>query len=127
MNTAPGVFGRVARRASPTVFALTIAAILALAMPLSASADDVGAATSTFTYSQNMKPLGYSAREVPPTSGIFNSDLAFWGKRAYQGTYEGFRIIDVSEPENPVQINNYTGCVGGSTAGNQGDVIIWGN
>jgi hypothetical protein len=89
-------------------------------------------AISTFAYSQNMHPLGYSPRVVPlanatPGAGVFNSDLAFWGKTAYQGTYEGFRIIDVTEPDNPVEINNFTGCVQGTTTGNQGDVIIWGN
>jgi hypothetical protein len=79
-----------------------------------------------------MHPLGYSPRVVPlanaqPGAGVFNSDLAFWGKTAYQGTYEGFRIIDVTEPDNPVEINNFTGCVQGTTTGNQGDVIIWEN
>jgi PA domain/LVIVD repeat len=77
-----------------------------------------------------MHPLGYSARVVPPSgpgAGVFNSDLAFWGKTAYQGTYEGFRIIDVSDPENPVQVTNFTGCVQGTTTGNQGDVAVWRN
>ena len=67
---------------------------------------------SAFTYTKNMKPQGYSPRVVPLTSagsGIYNSDLAFWGKTAYQGSYSGFRIIDVSDPENPVELNNYEG------------------
>jgi len=89
-------------------------------------------AISTFAYTQNMHPMGYSPRVVPlanaqPGAGIFNSDLAFWGKTAYQGTYEGFRVIDVTEPDNPVEVNNFTGCVGGTTTGNQGDVIVWDN
>jgi PA domain/LVIVD repeat len=89
-------------------------------------------AISTFAYSQNMHPMGYSPRVVPlanatPGAGVFNSDLAFWGKKAYQGTYEGFRIIDITEPDNPVEINNFTGCVQGTTTGNQGDVIVWDN
>jgi hypothetical protein len=42
-----------------------------------------------------------------------------------QGTYEGFRLIDISDPENPAEIVNFTGCVQGTTTGNQGDVIIW--
>jgi hypothetical protein len=71
-----------------------------------------------------MTPIGYSARSVP-TSGAtgpaaaINSDLAFQGKYAYQGTYTGFRIIDVSDPANPVQVTNYTGCTTG-----QGDVVV---
>jgi hypothetical protein len=87
---------------------------------------------STFAYTQNMHPMGYSPRVVPlanaqPGAGIFNSDLAFWGKTAYQGTYEGFRTVDVTEPDHPVEINNFTGCVQGTTTGNQSDVIIWEN
>jgi hypothetical protein len=90
-----------------------------------AAAEPVEDAVSTFTWSRNMHPQGYSARVVPPGNGIFNSDLAFSGKTAYQGTYEGFRIIDVSDPENPVQVTNFTDCVQGTTTGNQGDVIVW--
>jgi len=87
---------------------------------------------SNFAYSQNMHPVGYSPRVVPldnaePGAGVFNSDLAFWGKLAYQGTYEGFRIIDITEPDNPMEVNNFTDCVQGTTTGNQGDVIIWDN
>jgi hypothetical protein len=105
---------------------LSLAAVLALALPIAAAAS-VADAVSTFTYTKNMHPLGYSAREVPASSGSFNSDLAFWGKTAYQGTYEGFRIIDVSDPENPAEIVNFDDCVRGTTTGNQGDVIVWGN
>jgi hypothetical protein len=104
-----------------------LVAAAALTLASAAAAEPVADAVSTFTYTQNMHPLGYSARVVPATSGILNSDLAFWGKTAFQGTYEGFRIIDVSDPENPVQITNFTGCVGGTTQGNQGDVIVWQN
>jgi PA domain len=120
---------------------------LALALPLSAAAQAAPQpvdpdkhledslrvpAISTYAYSQNMQPTGHSPRVVPLANatsgaGIFNSDLAFWGKTAYQGTYEGFRIIDVTEPDNPVEINNLTGCVQGTTTGNQGDLIVWEN
>jgi hypothetical protein len=101
--------------------------VAALALPLSAAAEPVEDAVSTFEYTRNMHPLGYSARVVPPppAPGIFNSDLAFSGRTAYQGTYEGFRIVDVSDPENPVLINNFTDCVAGTTTGNQGDVVVW--
>jgi hypothetical protein len=51
---------------------------------------------------------------------VFNSDLAFWGDRAYQGTYDGFRIVDITAPANPKTLNNYDECFG-----NQGDVIVW--
>ena len=96
-----------------------------LALPLVASAQPPPPEVSSFTYTNNMHPLGHSARI--PVGGRFNSDLAFWGKTAYQGTYEGFRIIDITERDNPVEVNNYAECAPGSTAGNQGDVIIWGD
>jgi hypothetical protein len=68
---------------------LSLTAAVALMLPLAANAD-VADAVSTFTYTKNMHPQGYSPRVVPftgPTSGIFNSDLAFWDKMAVQGTY----------------------------------------
>jgi PA domain/LVIVD repeat len=113
-------------RTSLRLLLLPFLAAAALAVPLAAGAD-VGDAVSSFTYSRNMHPMGYSPREVPFSSGIFNSDLTFWGRRAYQGTYEGFRIIDITEPDNPIEIENFTGCVQGTTTGNQGDVVVWGN
>jgi hypothetical protein len=116
-------------RSTLRVSLLSMFALLALALPLVAGAT-LADAVSTFTYTQNMHPQGYSARSVPltgPGSGIVNSDLAFWGKTAVQGTYEGFRLIDVSDPENPTEIVNFTGCVQGTTTGNQGDIIVWNN
>jgi len=101
-----------------------------VAWPGTAVAEPVEDAVDTFTYSQNMHPMGYSARNVPlanatPGAGLFNSDLVFWGKTAYQGTYEGFRIIDITQPDNPVELNDYAECSPGTSAGNQGDVLIW--
>ncbi|HXV57955.1 MAG TPA: PA domain-containing protein [Gaiellaceae bacterium] len=109
---------------------MMLVALTVLALAGTAGAQTVGDAVSTFTYTKNMKPQGYSPRVVPLTgagSGVYNSDLAFWGKRAYQGSYSGFRIVDVSDPENPVEIENYEECSPGTTQGNQGDVIVWGD
>src|ERR671923_2203581 len=109
---------------------VSLVAVAALSLSLTAGAQTVEDATSTFTYTKNMKPLGYSPRVVPLTgagSGIYNSDIAFWGRKAYQGSYSGFRIVDVSDPENPVELNNYEECSPGTTQGNQGDVVVWDN
>jgi hypothetical protein len=103
-----------------------------VATPMAASARPIPA-VSTFEYTKNMHPLGFSAREIPldntiPGAGVFNSDLAFQGNMAVQGTYAGFRLIDVSSPANPVEIINWTDCASPTnTQGNQGDVIIWGD
>jgi len=109
---------------------VALVAVAAPSLPITAATQTVEDAVSAFTYTKNMKPQGYSPRVVPLTgagSGIYNSDLAFWGKTAYQGSYTGFRIIDVSDPESPVELNNYEECSPGTTQGNQGDVIVWEN
>jgi hypothetical protein len=102
-------------------------AVLMLANPLPASAHHptVPDAVETFEYSDNMRPRGLSERAVPPGNGVINSDLAFWGKHAFQGTYEGFRIIDISSASRPREVVNFTDCVSGTTTGNQGDVVVW--
>ena len=64
-----------------------------------------------------------------PGSGVFNSDLAFWGNTAVQGTYAGFRLIDVSRSRT-TRWRSSTGRsapVATNTVGNQGDVIVWGD
>jgi hypothetical protein len=110
------------------VLAATVAAVLAL--PSVAAAQSVEDAVSTYTFTENMQPRGHSARTVPlenasPVDQIYNSDLAFWGRHAFQGTYEGFRIIDISNSNKPREILNYANCMPGTTEGNQGDVIVW--
>jgi hypothetical protein len=118
---------------SVRVLLLAAAAAVAGALPAAAGATPppVAEATSTFDYTKNMKPLGFSPRSVPldntvPGSGVFNSDLAFWGTTAVQGTYAGFRLVDISSPANPREIVNWTDCASAtSTTGNQGDVIVW--
>jgi hypothetical protein len=97
------------------------AAVAALALPLAGAAGPFDA-VSTFTYSQNMHPLGFSPRENTTTPFTANSDLAFWGRTAYHGNYDGFRIVDISSPANPREILDYRDC-----AGNQGDVVVWDN
>jgi hypothetical protein len=89
-------------------------------------------AVSTFEWTKNMRPLGFSESPVPlvngtPGAGIYNSDLAFWGRTAYQGSYQGFRSVDISDPETPQEIFDYNDCSPGTTQGNQGDVIVWEN
>jgi hypothetical protein len=75
-----------------------------------------------FETNGGLSPVSYSPRVVPTSgtgSGAINSDLAFQGNYAYQGTYTGFRIIDISNPAAPVEKVNYTGCTTG-----QGDVVV---
>jgi hypothetical protein len=90
--------------------------------PSALAARFLSAPVETFAYTPNMHPMGFSARGNTNSPFTANSDLAFWGRFAYHGNYDGFRIIDISEPDNPVELLDYRDC-----AGNQGDVIIWGN
>jgi hypothetical protein len=103
-------------------------ALLGLLLPLasaSAQKPSVRQAVSTFDYTQNMHPQGYSPQgntpNLPGLTFTANSDLAFWGELAFQGHYEGFRIIDIASPANPREIS-FTECVG-----NQGDIVVYGD
>jgi hypothetical protein len=124
---------------APRKIALAAVAVAGmLVIPLTAAAggdrpSKVERATATFTFTDNLRPIGFSSREVPldnfrPRQGVFNSDLAFWGDTAVQGTYSGFRLIDVDDPDDPEEIINWEDCASPTnTVGNQGDVIIWGD
>jgi hypothetical protein len=68
----------------------------------------------------NLTPLGFSPRPNP-APGTFNSDLAFWGDWAFQGTYDGFRIVDITYPQRPRE-RLFQPC-----NGNQGDIVVWGD
>jgi hypothetical protein len=111
-------------------------ALVALAVGLIASplgANPRVAVVSDWEISDNMTALGFSPRIVPldntvPGQGSFNSDLAFWGDTVVQGTYAGFRLVDVTYPSRPKETVNWEQCQSNlNTAGNQGDVIVYGD
>ena len=125
-------------------YAVLAACVLVLAVPVAASAhpmpvstlaQTLGNATASltqapddggadFTTSDNMRLLGFSERRVAPNDfPRFNTDLAFWGDRAFQGQFNGFRILDIDNPRRPREILNYEQC---GTVG-QGDVVVWGS
>lgn len=71
----------------------------------------------------NLHPMGHI---VDPASlltgaggGNIQTDIAFWGKYAFQGSWLGFNIRDISAPGNPKHVS-FTSC-----QGNQGDVVVW--
>lgn len=73
---------------------------------------------------RNLHPLGHivePASLIDPKVGNINihSDIAFWGKLAFQGSWLGFNIRDISAPGTPRQVS-FTSC-----AGNQGDIVVW--
>jgi hypothetical protein len=75
---------------------------------------------------QNLHPLGHIVE--PAVLGGFgggnpdiHTDIAFWGKYAFQGNWDGFNIRDISAPGNPRTVSR-TFC-----DGNQGDIVVWGD
>ena len=103
--------------------AVVVSGVVMLTPGASAVPPEVREAVSTFDYTRNMHPQGFSpfpnTPNLPGLTFTANSDLAFWGKLAFQGHYTGFRIVDISRPQKPKQIS-FTECFG-----NQGDVVVW--
>jgi hypothetical protein len=101
------------------VLPVSLVALIALGMPPS-SADH-----ATRTDVRNLKAVA----ELPNTDTLANSDLAFWGDLAIQGSWDGFLIHDISNPTNPSTIIDYTNCgdPAAGLGGGQGDVIVWDN
>ncbi|HEX7747026.1 MAG TPA: hypothetical protein VF462_17410 [Micromonosporaceae bacterium] len=101
-----------------------VLALLAGGGPASAHDPDLGGhdhsgpgSTGPDEHSQNMKLLANVARSAVATQ----SDLAFAGRLAFAGNYLGFRVIDISEPENPAVVADFR-CNGA-----QSDVSVYGN
>ena len=99
-------------------FSAAMGGLLVIGVPSSAD-------HATRTDVKNLVPLGESAN----TDTLANSDMAFWGDMAFVGTWEGFRILDISNPANPTPIRDYTHCNndGAGLGGGQGDLIVWEN
>ena len=73
-------------------------------------------AARTTATARNMHLLSTAAH----TGGV-NSDLAFSGNLVFAGHYGGFRIIDISDPGQPVEMADV------HCNGPQGDVSVWGD
>jgi hypothetical protein len=99
---------------------LVVAVLTAAAGALPASADH-----ATRPHTNNMHAKGHSpdfgSFLLPDGQRDANSDLAFWGNLAFNGDYDGFRIIDISDPDSPVEVSR-TRC-----NGDQGDIVVWEN
>lgn len=106
---------------SVRLFAAVVVALTMVATGAAAQTP-VEEAVETFDYTTNLKPQGFSER-IPVGTNLndVNSDIAFWGRHAFQGHFNGFRIIDIADDENPVEIANYHDtCLPG-----QGDVVVY--
>jgi hypothetical protein len=100
---------------------LTAALALAVGTALPASADH-----ATRPHTPNMHALGESPHPAtffgdPDGVRHINSDIAFQGRLAFNGNYDGFRIIDISDPEDPLELTH------ARCNGDQGDIAVWGD
>ncbi len=75
---------------------------------------------------ENVKVSGITHVFNAPSTGVTNSDLAFWGNVMYAGNFSGFRAFDISNPAAPVLLSNYVCTAAPGTAG-QGDISVWNN
>ncbi len=115
------------------VLVLTAMSLL-LALPAPAGAhpddehdhDDRAGEAGSYTVresTRNLHALGHSAHPaqffgVPAAQRQISSDIAFWGNYAIQGNYDGFRIVDISEPGDP-RLVSHPRC-----NGDQGDIYV---
>lgn len=92
-----------------------------LVAPVTAVADH-----ATDPHTPNMHAKGHSPHPAtffgePDGVRHINSDLAFWGNLAFNGNYDSFRIIDIADPDNPVELSHQR------CNGDQGDIFVWEN
>ncbi len=98
--------------------AATMALLLPVA-PATAGHDDDPRTDNLHPMGHIEEPASLLRSEVGNTN--IHTDLAFWGNHAFQGSWLGFNIRDISAPGNPEHVS-FTSC-----EGNQGDVVVWGD
>ena len=96
---------------------LALAAVGALlAFPLAAGADHGSAddASPNMLHVANLPPPPEFVNCNRGSTSCFNSDLAFYESGSVrggpwdllaQGNYEGFRLVNIRDPENPVELS----------------------
>jgi hypothetical protein len=83
----------------------------------------VGLDAGLFDAEEALWNLEVLSQTPPPEKfiGKTNSDLAFKGNYAFQGNYNGVIVWDISNPANPVLVNDY------ECPASQSDVSVYGN
>ena len=95
------------------------AAFAALAFPLTALANH-----AQREHTEHIHALGHSPHNAtffgePDGVRHINSDIAFWGDLAFNGNYNGWRVIDISDPRHPEELAHP------QCNGDQGDIVVW--
>jgi hypothetical protein len=100
---------------------LLVVALGIVAFPLAA-----GAGHTTDPRTPDLVPRGHIVEPASLTNPAIanpdvHTDIAFRGKLAIQGNWDGFNIRDIRDPDNPKQVSR-TFC-----NGDQGDVVVYKN
>lgn len=102
-----------------TVLSVLACVVAVLAIPASAMA-----LHENDPRSRNMVVKGHIewpanvVRDTTTANDVTISDIAFWRNYAVQGAYDGFRFVDISNPDAPVEVSD-TQC-----GASQGDITI---
>ncbi len=102
-----------------TAIAVALAGMAMLATPASAGHPGEGVLGGSLTASAASASEDMELLANSPNPETTNSDLAFWGDLAYAGNYDGFRILDISDPRNPEVLTDF------ACRGPQNDVGVW--
>lgn len=110
------------RTSAKSVIGILSAALLVGGLSVPATATHNNDAQSGHARALANLPRSSDFRWNDPELGrSFQSDLAFLGRIAVAGNYNGFRIIDVSAPSRPRVVRDVW------CSGPQNDVSIWGD
>ncbi len=99
------------------VLVLTALALVLLSVPAVADHASRPSTENLIARGHSPNPASFFNPDIAPPE--INSDLAFWGDLAFNGNYDGFRIIDIFDPARPEEI------VHQRCEGNQGDIVVW--
>ena len=99
--------------------AATAAGALVLVLPMTAVADHETRPQTNTMHAKGHSPHPATFLGEPDGVRHVNSDIAFWGQLAFNGNYDGFRIIDISDPDAPQEIFHQR------CNGDQGDIFVW--
>jgi len=109
------------RRARLLVLAIAVLTVLGVWAPGAAASHNADQHSPNAVHFKNI-PRSSEFRFGNPAFGqSFQSDLAFTGDYAIAGNYNGFRIVDISDPDDP-QVVRDVWC-----PGPQNDVSVWGD
>ncbi len=96
-------------------------ALAMLALPAVAGADHATRPHTPNIHAKGHSPHPASFEGDPDGVRHISSDIAFQGNLAFNGNYDGWRVIDISDPDNPLELAHP------SCNGDQGDIAVYGN